>query len=275
MKKTALVLSVVAMIASCVPGTNSRVGFENDQQYAFDSIHNDLALTIEKASNDIKKNEAYDAYKESVANFMDSALVFHNWKGRISNIKSQEAGNNSTDLSFEIEFTSPKYNKTFGTGKREYKFEVDYIVNNDSLSSDSVYQRISNMSNYKDVYFAGIIRSKTDGTPYISRHVSDYDSFDKEYQVGHPQYYFFVVDISPKPLAEFTSALAEAVKCSHDVIEPLKLNFRGKISNKEKDKMLKDMQPKYDDALKNLTPSEKAYILQLNTAYTYDYLYAQ
>ena len=275
MKKTALVLSVVAMIASCVPGTNSRVGFENDQQFAFDSIHNDLALTIENASNDIKKNEAYDAYKESVANFMDSALVFHNWKGRISNIKSQEAGNNSTDLSFEIEFTSPKYNKTFGTGKREYKFEVDYIVNNDSLSSDSVYQRIRNMSNYKDVYFAGIIRSKADGTPYISRHVSDYDSFDKEYQVGNPQYYFFVVDISPKPLVDFTSALAEAVKCSHDVIEPLKLNFRGKISNKEKDKMLKDIQPKYDEAFKKLTPSEKAYILQLNTAYTYDFMYAQ
>lgn len=178
-------------------------------------------------------------------------------------------------MSFEIDFTSPKYNTTFGTGKREYKFEVDYIVSNDSLLSDSVYQQISNMSDYTDVYFSGIIRSKADGTPHISKYVSEYNSIDKESQVGNPQYYFFVVDISPKPLAKLTSTLGEAIKCSHDVIEPLKLNFRGKISNKEKDNMLKDIQPKYDNALKNLTPSEKAYILRLNTAYTYDFMYAQ
>lgn len=275
MKRLVLFLSVVAMIVSCTPGTHSRVGFENDQQYAFDSIHNDLALIIDKASNDIKKNEAYEDYKNSIAQFMDSALILHNWKGRISNIKSQKAGQNSIDLSFDIEFTSPKYNTTFGTGKREYIFEVDYIVSNDSLSSDSVYQQISNMSNYTEVYFAGIIRSKADGTPHIAKYVSDYDIFDKESQVGNPQYHFFVVDISKNPLVEFSTALAEAVKCSHDVIEPLKLNFRGKISKKEKDQMLKDMQPKYDNAVKNLTPSEKSYILRLNTAYTYDFMYAQ
>lgn len=275
MKKLLLFLFAVVLLVSCnikVNNTN-RIGFANDLQYEFDSIHNDLAQSLTNAPNDIKKEEAYNAYIAKIAQFIDSNHVVHNWEGQISDIKSESTGSNSTAISFVITFTSPKYETSFGTGKREYKLSVDYVVNNDSLATDSIYQKVSNMSEQSKVYFDGIFREKADGTPHLGR--SCYDSMDKEMQIGNPSYNFFIVDISESPLKDYSQNLSEAMKLSYDIILPLKLNFQGKISSKEKEKRWKQLSPKYEAALKKLSPAENSYIVRLNTAYTLNFLYAE
>ena len=69
--------------------------------------------------------------------------------------------------------------------------------------------------------------------------------------------------------------LQNAIDLSFKAIEPLKLNFKKKISKKESSKRVDKIDPQFKAAKEVLTQEEKAYVDRLTQALTYNFLYAQ
>lgn len=129
------VLAITTMaFTSCVQSSSQKAStFANPQQQQFDDMlanfnNNDLKYV----GNKIKKQEFLDSVKLATFEYVDSVKLFVNWEGRISNIDSRESGN-STALEFDITYKPEQY--------REVTFKCKYILSNDSLQTDELYQK--------------------------------------------------------------------------------------------------------------------------------------
>ena len=257
------VFAILLMLnCSCVPtGTGQPQRFPNPQQQKFDDMlarFNNSSLKY--SSNQIRKKEFLDSVKYATYCFVASSKLFTNWQGVISHINSQKSGN-STVLEFDITYKPEEY--------REVTFNCKYIFPTDSLSSDELYQKVHELDGYETVYFDGFIRTLSDKTVKYSWSSSD-DLF-----LPYPKFQFFVIDLSTNQKSDTISPnLKNAIDLTFDAIEPLKLNFEGKISKKECNKLVTAIAPKFEDAKSRLTISEKRYIDRLAQACTVNFLYA-
>lgn len=261
MRKLCAFLLILLTCYGCVENTNStNKKFPNKQQENFDNI---LIQNKEKSyrlGNDIQKKEFNDRVKLAMGEYMDSVKLFVNWRAKIQNISSREAGK-SVALSFELEYAPEEY--------RKVTFDVDYILPKDSLNSDKIYKTIKNLNNYSTVYFDGFIRTKANGEAY-------YSSYSDNLMHSYPDFKFFVVDVNTTSKGDtLSSNLQNAVDLSFKAIEPLELNFKKEISKKESNRRVEKIAPQFKAAKNMLTQEEKAYIDRLTQALTYNFLYAQ
>lgn len=258
MKKIYPILLILFVLYGCVEVSKKK--FSNEQQESFDNM---LALNRDKSyhlGNKILEKEFDDSVKLAIGKYMDSVRLFVNWTARITNINSEKAGNNSVALTFELEYKPEEY--------REVTFDVVYVLPEDSLCSDKVYNTIKNLENYSTVYFDGFIRKKANGEAYYNNSFSSIHSY--------PDFNFFVVDINTTSKGDTLSGnLQKAVDLSFEEIEPLELNFKNEISKKELDKRLEKITPQFTAAKEVLTQEERAYIDRLLLALTYNFYYAQ
>ena len=93
---------------------------------------------------------------------------------------------------------------------------------------------------------------------------------------SYPDFKFFVVDNNTTSKGDTLSNNHQnAVDLSFQAIEPLELNFKKEISEKESSKRVEKIAPHFKAAKEVLTQDEKAYIDRLTQALTYNFLYAQ
>ena len=233
MKKLCPLLLIVFALCGCV-GTSTKVNekFSNVQQENFDNM---LARNKDKSyrlGNKILEKEFNDSVKLAMGEYMDSVKLFVNWKAQIQNINSRETGK-SIALSFELEYAPEQY--------RKVTFDVDYILPQDSINTDKIYQTIRSLSNYSTVYFDGFIRKKANGEAH-------YSSYSDDLMHSYPDFKFFVVDINTTSKGDtLSNNLQNAVDLSFQAIEPLELNFKKKISKKESSKRVEKIAPRLSE----------------------------
>ena len=261
MKKLWSLLLIVFALYGCVGApTKANKKFLNVQQENFDNM---LARNKDKSyrlGNKILEKEFNDSIKLAMGEYMDSVKLFVNWKAQIQNINSRETGK-SIALSFELEYAPEQY--------RKVTFDVDYILPQDSINTDKIYQTIRSLNNYSTVYFDGFIRKKANGEAH-------YSSYSDDLMHSYPDFKFFVVDINTTSKGDtLSNNLQNAVDLSFQAIEPLELNFKKEISKKESSKRVEKIAPRFKAAKEVLTQDEKAYIDRLTQALTYNFLYAQ
>lgn len=261
MKKLCPLLLILFALYGCVQTSNkANKKFSNVQQEKFDNMlarNNDKSYRL---GNKILKKEFNDSVKLAIGEYMDSVKLFINWKAKIHNINSMELGE-SVKLSFELKYTPEQY--------REVSFDVDYLLSKDSLDSDKIYSTIKRLNNYSTVYFDGFIRRKANGEAW-------YSSYSDGIMHSYPNFEFFVVDINTTSKGDILSDnLQYAVILSFKAIEPLELNFKKKISDKETKKRIAEITPQFKTAKELLTQEEKEYVDRLTQALTYNFLYAE
>jgi len=224
--------------------------FSNPQQQQFDDMlarFKDGYTKYKYSENKIRKLEFLDSVRLATFQYVDSVKLFVNWEGRISDIDSKEYGN-TTALEFDI-FYKPEKN-------RGVTFQCKYILPNDSLQIDELYQKVKALNGYETVYFDGFIRTLADNTvKYSSGSTISDDSF-----LSFPKFEFFVVDISTTPQDNVLSdQMQNAVDLTFDVIEPLKANFRKEISDKETHTRIDALTPKYNQTKSQLSLKQQNY----------------
>lgn len=261
MKNLYIFIVIVFAMYGCVDSNRPNRKFSNIQQEEFDNMlvqnnkkHYDLG-------NKILEKEFNDSVKKAIGEYMDSVMLFVNWEAKIKNINSNETGNSSVALSFELQYTPEKY--------REVTFEVDYVLPKDSLQKDKIYSTVKNLDDYSTVYFDGFIRRKANGEAH-------YSSYSDDLMHSYPKFKFFIVDINTASKGDtLSNNLQKAVELSFKAIEPLDLNFKKIISNKESTNRVEKVAPQFKAAKEVLSSEEKMYIDRLTQALTYNFLYAQ
>ena len=142
-------------------------------------------------------------------------------------------------MSFELEYAPEQY--------RKVTFDVDYILPQDSINTDKIYQTIRSLNNYSTVYFDGFIRKKANGEAH-------YCSYSDDLMHSYPRFKFYVVDINTTSKGDTLSNNHQnAVDLSFQAIEPLELNFKKEISKKESSKRVEKIAPRFKAAKEVMT----------------------
>ena len=264
-----LMIFALCFISSCVvPTTNKekKNRFANAQQEQFDDKLKYFDTKKYDYRNDILKKEYLDSVRLATGLYMDSVKLFVNWKAKIQDIKSRE-NNGNVILSFELEYQPEEY--------RKVAFDVDYVLpnNEDTLKKDKIYSTVRNLSELSDVYFDGFIRTKANNEAHYSGYFS---SASDDMFLSYPDFHFFIVDINAASKGDtLSNDLQKAVDLSFEALEPLKLNFKKEISDKEKNDRIKDIAPEFTSAKEKLSEEDKGYINRLTNAITLNFLYAK
>ena len=142
-----------------------------------------------------------------------------------------------------------------------------------SLKKDKIYSTVRNLSELSDVYFDGFIRTKANNVAHYSGYFS---SASDDMFLSYPDFHFFIVDINAASKGDtLSNDLQKAVDLSFEALEPLKLNFKKEISDKEKNDRIKAIAPEFTSAKEKLSEEDKGYINRLTNAITLNFLYAK
>lgn len=242
MKFNVLLFAVLGLfMANCNPQTSKKQS--KTQQQSFNEFLNIKKELEYRQGNDIQKKEFFKQFETDLFKYLDSVKVFTNWKGQIKDIKTKEF-DKSTLLEFEIFYEPEKY--------REITFHCSYLVNNDSLNNNYLFNKVKNLSNYSTVYVDGFIKRKLDNT------VSYYMENLFEEHISYPHYKFNVIEISKESKADTLSQILQnAIVVDFEVMDLFKENFKKKITQEERNKKLDSL--KFDSVQSVLSEHEKIY----------------
>lgn len=273
MKK--LLITMIALVglltafSGCVQGSKHSVGSNDGVNTQQDAFYKFL-LSAEKRlnggfTNEIQKKEFYRKFEADLFHYVDSVGIFVNWRGVIYDIETEESGN-SVALKFTIEVTPPQSN-----GMMDIRLFATHLIPKDSLEADYLYNTVSNIPNYKEVYVDGFIRTKnTDKVYYHSSTRSNSTSS------LNPDYNFWVLDIGTKKREDALSEnLSNTIALSYEWVAPLKEAYLGNISKKEQDARTDKILPAFKEAKSKLNEYEAQYIQRLNTALVYNFMYGE
>jgi len=204
MRHSLFILAVVLPIVftSCVESSKAKL--ENQQQQSFAEFLARYEKSSYNQANEIQKKEFDQNFEEQLEHYLDTAMLFINWRGQIANIKVNDYAK-SKEITFEIKYTLEKY--------REITFEVSYVVDNDNLSTDLIYNKIKPITNGSIVYFDGFIRRKIDNS------VDYYMPSLFTQKLSYPHYYFSILDISVSPKEDLSPTL---VQCTEIILQSIK-----------------------------------------------------
>lgn len=261
MKLFGMIGAMIIAISSCVNPSSVKRSIYNDQQAAFDKFLSDRNSHKYDARNDIQKAEFLKQFETDLFNYVDSAKLFINWTGKIKDISTRDAGKNSTQVKFTIYYEPEQY--------RKVEFNCLYIVNNDSLETDHIYNTVKNISDYSTVYFDGFIRTTSDNTVKY-----DFHKPGDDLNLPYPDYDFFIIEVGSTSRGDSLSVnLHAAVECAYKITEPLKLNYQKKISDAEQKARWNALEPEFAAAKAKLTKEEDAYLNRLTNALAMNFLY--
>lgn len=262
MKKITLfsmIVTLIVAISSCV-NPEQRSGY-NEQQTAFDRFLSNKNNHKFDSHNGIQKTEFLKQFELDLYNYVDSARLFVNWTGRIANISAKEADKNNTTLEFSIYYTPEQY--------RKVEFNCLYVIDNDSLETDYIYNTLKKIPNGSTVYFDGFIRTTNQNT--VRYHFSNPGD---DLNIPYPNYEFFIIEVGTVRRSDsLSSNLQSAVEFAYKITEPLKLNYQKKITNTEEKTRWKALEPSFKAAKAKLTKEEVDYLNRLINALTMNLLY--
>ena len=211
-------VALVISLSSCVNPNAKRYGF-NDQQADFEKFLSARNEHRYDSRNDIQKAEFYKQFESDLYNYVDSVKLFVNWTGIIDGISTRNVGNNCTQVKFTIFYTPEEY--------RKVSFNCLYVVNNDSLETDHIYNTVKNISNGSSVYYDGLLVITNHNTVKY-----DFHSPGDELNLPYPDYDFFIIEVGTTNRGDSLSTnLQAAVENAYRMIETLKLNYQKKISS--------------------------------------------
>ena len=187
--------------------------------------------------NSIQRDELWQEREDGLVVLQDSIGVFNNLKGRINRIRANDI-RKSKVLEFEIEIEPEKYFKI--------DLECRYIIHQDSVQTDSLYNQIKSLSNYTTVYVDGAIAITTNLKPDNS------SISDKDLQFSYPDYNFNVVALSTEPLPEISDNLRNVIVVWRKGFECILKNGKSAETDEKIDA--------YKKASELLTPTEDTYM---------------
>lgn len=187
--------------------------------------------------NSIQIDELWQEREDGLVVLQDSIGVFHNLKGRINRIRANDIGKSKV-LEFEIEIEPEQYFKI--------DLECRYIIPQDSVQTDSLYNQIKSLSNYTTVYVDGAIAITTNLKPDNS------SISDKDVQFSYPDYNFNVVALSREPLPEISDNLRNVIVVWRKGFEYILKNGKSAETDEKIDAFKK--------ASELLTPTEDAFM---------------
>lgn|SRR5690554_3391447 len=254
MRKLSVIIIICALVISCVEKAPKKAYFNSESQNEF--YNKVIRLTKVKDSigiNSILINEITATKEKNLEIWLDSIKLFTNWTGKISGI-GQSQGETHTNLRFKIEFPEG------ASYSSEMKFHINYIVHNDSLQNDLVYNNVKGMSNFTSVYFDGFVkRYPSGGIKYDYVGGNYYDSYE-----------FNILSISENPIKEHSKELDREIEKEFEIIDILKDYADNKITDKEfKNKVDKN---RNDSDLNELNDYERNYVLRLRQQLIRDFL---
>lgn len=253
-------LALVISLSSCVNPNFKGPGY-NDQQAAFDKFLSARNNHKYDSRNDIQKTEFLKQFESDLYEYVDSVKLFVNWTGIINGISTRDAGKKSTQVKFTIYYTPEEY--------RKVSFNCLYVVDNDSLETDHIYNTVKNISNGSPVYFDGFIRTTNHNTVKY-----DFHSPGDELNIPYPDYDFFIIEVGTTSRGDTLSTnLQAAVESAYRMAEPLKLNYQKKISDAGLKTRLKANEPDFKTAKAKLSKEEVNYLNRLINALTINFLY--
>lgn len=250
--KIILLLFSVLIIVSCEP--QRKRSFANQQQESFDNFLKSKKELEYSQSNEIQKKEFNKKFEIELANYLDSIGIFVNWKGQIKDIKTREYGQ-STQIEFEILYKPEEY--------REVSFHCSHIVKTENLTTDFIYNKVKEISDYSTVYFDGFIKKDIEG-----KVVYDYGDMN----ISYPNYKFNIIDINVMPKSDTLSvSLKNAIVVDFQVIDLLNQKFQKSISEKEWERKTKDLN--FDFVQSKLSNDEKQYSQRIRQCLVNDFMY--
>lgn len=207
MKRIIFFLAIVLplVFSGCNPSKNNSQ-HDNQQQKSFADFLSKYNKLSYNQSNEIQRNEFEKEFEKQLENYIDTTNLFINWKGKIDNIKINEYGK-AKEITFEIKYEPEQH--------REITFNISYLVNNDSLSTDYIYNKIKPIANYSTVYFDGFIKRNKDNS------VDYYMPSLFEEHIVYPHYKFYILDIDTQPIQGKSKALNECVNAIFQSIRNL------------------------------------------------------
>ena len=242
MKKIILFLAV-AILASCNPRLQ-QVKEEQNELVEYLLKYKEARFNT---GNSIQRDELWQAREDSLVLLQDSLGVFHNIKGKIERIRANDIGKAKV-LEFEIDIEPEQYFKI--------ELKCRYIIPQDSVKTDSLYNLIKSLSNYTTVYVDGAIAITSNLKPDNS------SISEKDIQMSYPSYNFNVVSLSTSELPEISTNLRSAIVIWRKSFECILKNGKSAETdeNIEAFKKAKEM----------LTPAEDIYMGEYVNACSFD-----
>lgn len=236
-------MMAIVLLVSCTPRTQQNKEKQNELV--------EYLLKYKEAKyntgNSIQRDELWQEREDGLVVLQDSIGVFHNLKGRINRIRANDI-RKSKVLEFEIEIEPEQYFKI--------DLECRYIIPQDSVQTDSLYNQIKSLSNYTTVYVDGAIAITINLKP-------DNSSIgDKDLQFSYPDYNFNVVALSTEPLPEISDNLRNVIVVWRKGFECILKNGKSAETDEKIDA--------YKKASELLTPTEDAYMGKYISACSFD-----
>ncbi|MDH6354501.1 hypothetical protein M2132_000829 [Dysgonomonas sp. PH5-45] len=243
MKKLIFAIACAACVLSAC---NNKKTAEEPQTYAqFQNEEQNRFCSLIDASLNGKMKPA--ELEEKMLGFIDSMVVFNNWKGTIKDVNIKD------ELKLEFKENYDKILSFTITVKDSGKVDQDFYyarrIPFKKVKTDHIYNTVKDLTNGTEVYFDGIVEQIGFKISYKN---------DTAATKTLPAMDFTVTDIST---AERPQALSTNVK---RVVEIYSIFGRNK--KEKKDWLNKELQPEADSLIKLLTPQEKIY-----SDYAYDY----
>lgn len=198
------------------------------------------------AENDIVRQNIYNTREQDLVKYIDSIAIFSNLKGRIENIKIEDAiAGNVKILKCNIEISPEEFSKI--------TFKYYRAINNDSLDSDYIYNKMKQISDYSTVYFDGIIAMDTRNKLPYSTNSGEYLAF------SYPEYRFHITDIDTSKLNDtINNNLKASLHAGRKCINYLSLGKYEK--EKYSEPQFKQLSNEFNELKKSLNKEEKEYV---------------
>jgi hypothetical protein len=257
-----IIFSVLMVLCPSCENTNNKSSmFSNSEQAAFDKFLSEKNSRRYSQKNDIQEKEYLDQFEQDLFNYVDSVGLFVNWKGRIKDISTSNTGKHSTSIDFRVYYEPEQY--------RKVEFRCLYVVDNDSLKNDHIYNVVKNISNYSTVYFDGFIRTTNKNTVKYNYH-----SPGDDLNIPYPTYDFFIIDIGEVNRGDTLSPnLQSAIDYAYKINKVVKQHILKQISDEEMHNQLETINPDFTAVKSELTTEEVAYLDRLTNAMTMNVIY--
>lgn len=234
--QTLSAIVIAALCVSCVrPSQKAAEKKSTNELIAFLSKYKDVNVD---AKNDVQKDEIFQNREDSLVLLQDSLGVFSNIEGKIQNIHFNDFQDTKV-LEFNVVIEPEQYFKI--------TLECAHIVHKDSIASDSLYNKIKNLSEFATVYVDGAVGITDKIKPANSGW-----SFDKDTQFSYPEYKFNVIALSERPLPAVSNELRHAIVLWRKGFEAILKDGKGKETDEKINTFKK--------ASQNLSPSDDAYM---------------
>lgn len=245
MKNILCTIITLFILLGCMPTTTntSKTTPSTESLISFFKKYKSLEYN---SGNDILKQEMYNKREKDLMDYIDSIAILTNIEGKISDIKLEEGG--STDgykiLRYNIKISPEKY--------FEITFKCVNSINNDSLDTDYIYNRIKQFSNYSTVYFDGIISVNAEKN--LPRSID----YGLNLAFSYPKYRFHIIDIATSQLNDtIDSSLKASLQTGRKAINYLFQKYRSEKCSETELRMLSG---EFMKTKAELTDSQQKYV---------------